>query len=127
MQQRAAEMQRCKETNSTLDEGVGVGDDEALEAGSVSGPPACTPPRITRSPTVSENLEPLCPECADDNPAPALNRRQFVRLLGGSAAAVSLGTALAPSLLAETKKPTEVKKPAEKKDSPAETLVKELF
>src|SRR5262249_53391263 len=54
----------------------------------------------------------------------ALDRRDFVRLLGGSAAALSLGTAGA--LRAETKKPAE-KKPEAKKDSPAETLVKELF
>jgi len=74
---------------------------------------------------VSEFLDPLCPECADDN-TDALDRRDFVRLLGGSAAALSLGTALTPSLRAESKKPAE-KKAEAKKDSPAEVLVKELF
>ena len=73
---------------------------------------------------MSETREPLCPECVDDNAA--LDRRDFVRLLGGSAAALSLGTAFAPALRGESKKPAE-KKIEAKKDSPAEVLVKELY
>src|SRR5262249_2342593 len=89
---------KSHEVNSLLDGDAVAGDDEPLEAGSVSGPLPCLPPRITRSPTVSENLEPLCPECAPDNPADDLDRRGFIRLLGGSAAALSLGTTLTPTV-----------------------------
>ena len=65
-------------------------------------------------------IENLCTECD----APELGRRDFIRLLGSSAAAATvLGSA--PRLLADSKK-TDTAKP-EKKDSPAEVLVKELF
>src|SRR5262245_1368173 len=87
-------------------------------------PPARLPERSTpsRRPAMSEPLDPVCNE--GDAPEP-LDRREFVRLLGGSAAAVTvLGTA--PRLFAEGKTEKPVEK-TEKKDSPAETLVKELF
>jgi hypothetical protein len=73
---------------------------------------------------MSENLDLLCSECAPEDTGNGLDRRQFVRLLGGSAAALSLSTAV---VRADSPKPTEKKPDAAKKDSPAETLVKELF
>ncbi len=68
---------------------------------------------------MSENLIPLCPECDDFEP---VDRRDFIRLLGGSAAGAAMLSSV-PQLRADTKTPV----PTEKKDSPAETLVKELF
>src|SRR5437764_400610 len=88
-------------------------------------PGSARPPLLpTRSPTMSENLDLLCSECTPEDAGNGLNRRQFVRLLGGSAAALSLGTTV---VRADSPKPTEKKPDATKKDSPAETLVKELF
>jgi len=67
---------------------------------------------------MSEFLDPVCGECE----SPEFDRREFVRLLGGAAAATAvLGTA--PRLFADTSKTEKT----EKKESPAETLVKELF
>lgn len=68
---------------------------------------------------MSDQLEPLCSECVTDS---TLDRRHFVRVLGGSAAALSLGTTLPATVRADA-----VKKPAERTESPAEILVKELF
>jgi len=67
---------------------------------------------------MSEILEPVCTECE----SPEFDRREFVRLLGGAAAATAL-VGSAPRLFADTAKPEKT----EKKESPAETLVKELF
>jgi hypothetical protein len=73
---------------------------------------------------MSENLIPLCTECDD---VESFDRRDFIRLLGGSAAGAVVLSSLTPvSARAETKKSEKTEK-AEKKDSPAEALVKELF
>ena len=70
---------------------------------------------------MSENLIPLCSECDD---VESVDRRDFMRLLGGAAAGAVVPSSLTPvSARAETKKPEK----AERKDSPAEALVKELF
>jgi hypothetical protein len=73
---------------------------------------------------MAEFESPYCPECDEafqfPDP-PAIDRRNFLRLVGGSAAAVALGTA---GLRADT--PAVAPQPA-KKPSPAEELVKELF
>lgn len=69
---------------------------------------------------MSENLEPLCSDCAAD----PLDRRDFIRVLGGATAALSLG-ATVPAVVADTDKKTEAKK--ERIEGPAEGLVKELF
>jgi len=71
---------------------------------------------------MAEFESPYCPECDDafDFPEPsAVDRRNFIRVLGGAAAAVTLGAgrlAAAP-----------VAAPAEKKANPAEELVRELY
>jgi hypothetical protein len=66
---------------------------------------------------MAENTRPNCPECAEPlDPTPALHRRHFMRVLGGSTAALALG---APRLLADVK--------AAEKPTPAEALVKDLF
>jgi len=74
---------------------------------------------------MAEIESPFCPECdeAYDFPEPPpVDRRNFIRVLGGTAAAVAIGASGAiPSAKAdETAEPPKQKKPAEE-------LVKELF
>src|SRR5947209_5404643 len=61
-----------------------------------------------------------CPECA--NPE-SFHRRTFLRVAGGTAAAVALGAGAAPPLAARVDTP----KPADKAVKPAEELIKELY
>jgi len=72
-----------------------------------------------------ENLTPNCPEC--EGFEPTVDRRNFIRVLGGATAAVALsGTAGLPTTLlraADSKTEPKATKPAK----PAEELVKELF
>jgi hypothetical protein len=73
---------------------------------------------------MTENPKPYCPECEEHVDPPAtVDRREFFRVLGGTAAAVALsGTALrVPATLAADK----VNAP-EKSTKPAEELIKEL-
>jgi hypothetical protein len=68
---------------------------------------------------MSEIVTPYCPECdeAFDFPEPiSVDRRNFIRTVGGAAAAVALGGATVRAAEKELRKP-----------SPAETLVRELF
>jgi hypothetical protein len=69
-----------------------------------------------------ENAKPNCPECDDRNPS-ALDRRNFMKVVGGTTAALTVGALAARGLRADEPKPTETKKPVK----PAEDLVKELF
>jgi hypothetical protein len=71
---------------------------------------------------MAEIESPFCPECDDafDFPAPPpVDRRSFLGLLGGAAAAVALGSS-SPRVFADETK-------TEKKKRPAEEMVKELF
>jgi len=69
---------------------------------------------------MSENTTPFCPDCDDSQKA--LDRRNFIRVVGGSALALAaVGTVGHNGLRADEPKPTE------KKVRPAEDLIKELF
>jgi hypothetical protein len=69
---------------------------------------------------MSEKLQPYCPECEEHVEAPdALDRRDFIRVLGGSAAALALAP-LAPARAVDAPKVAASGKPAEE-------MVKELF
>jgi len=69
---------------------------------------------------MSENLQPYCPECEEHVEAPeALDRRNFIRVLGGSAAALAL-TPLTGARAVDAPKAAHASKPAEE-------MVKELF
>jgi len=73
---------------------------------------------------MAEIESPSCPECdeAFDFPEPPpVDRRSFIRVLGGTAAAVALGAGSVRIATADTQP-----EPAKKK-TPAEDLVKELF
>jgi len=70
-----------------------------------------------------ENARPYCPECEEHvEPVPPLDRRNFIRVLGGGAAALLTlgGTAGLPRARAADAVP------AERSTKPAEDLVKEL-
>jgi len=71
---------------------------------------------------MSENLTPVCPEC-ELGFGPTVDRRNFIRVLGGATAAVALGGTPAVLRAADTK--TEKKET--KTNKAAEELVKELF
>ncbi len=73
---------------------------------------------------MSEHAESFCPECAEHVEQPqALDRRNFIRVLGGSAAALTLTPALraadAPKAKADLTSTASAK--------PSEEMVKELF
>jgi hypothetical protein len=73
---------------------------------------------------MAEFESPYCPECdeAFDFPEPPpVDRRNFIQVLGGTAAAVALGTGSLGAARAEEKTETA------KKKQPAEDLLKELF
>lgn len=71
---------------------------------------------------MSENLNPVCPECGDSVERPeAFDRRNFIRVVSAGAAAITAGLGALPRLAAE-----ETKK-FERPEKPAEALVKELF
>src|SRR5688572_12685905 len=71
---------------------------------------------------MSENLTPVCPEC-EEGFEPTVDRRNFIRVLGGATAAVALGGTPALLRAADTKV-----EPKEKKtNKAAEELIKELF
>jgi hypothetical protein len=74
---------------------------------------------------MSENARPYCPECDDQPDQPALDRRHFIRVLGGQTAAAvtlaGLGSAVPPA------RADEVKPKTDDKPGPAEALVKELY
>jgi hypothetical protein len=95
--------------------------DAAIAAAEDGGRPV-TLPALSTPPSkelaMSENSRPSCPQCAESLDAtPGLPRRRFLRVLGGSTAALALG---APRLLADVKTLQE-------KPTPAESLAKELF
>jgi hypothetical protein len=74
---------------------------------------------------MGENGKSYCPECAESvELSEPVDRRDFIRVVGGTAAAVTLGAASAPATLAADQ--PKIKVPA-KPDKPAEELVKELF
>ncbi|HEY7314999.1 MAG TPA: hypothetical protein VH643_36980 [Gemmataceae bacterium] len=66
--------------------------------------------------SMSDNPKPSCPECADSFEAPEVNRRNFIRVLGGQAAVLA-------RLFAADAAPKKTPRPAK----PAEDLVRELF
>ena len=68
---------------------------------------------------MSEILRPNCPECADSD---AFDRRDFIRVLGGTAATLAAGSAIGamPRVLADA--PAAPRAPR-----PAEELVRELY
>jgi hypothetical protein len=73
---------------------------------------------------MSENAKPFCPDCDESAAQPdTLHRRQFIRVLGGTTAAVALAGA-APRLRGDDAKPATKD---EKEAKPAEALVRELF
>jgi hypothetical protein len=72
---------------------------------------------------MQENAKPFCPECAELQEADGLDRRDFIRVVGGGAAGlVALGTAATlPARAAD--KPAVPERP----NKPAEALVRELY
>src|SRR5262245_38542962 len=67
---------------------------------------------------MSEAKEPNCPECQDRvDVLPTLDRRNFIRVVGGSVAALAAGAPVLRAADATTDKPAK----------PAEALIKELF
>jgi hypothetical protein len=68
-----------------------------------------------------QNSKHDCPEC--DHPSAALDRRHFLKAVGGTTAAVTIAALAARGLRADEPKPAETKK----SPKPAEDLVKELF
>jgi len=69
---------------------------------------------------MSEKGQPFCPECAGETFRPAgVDRRDFIRVVGGTAAAVALGGAAGPAPLKAAGPPRPRK--------PAEDLVRELY
>src|SRR5262249_49836739 len=70
---------------------------------------------------MSENATPICPECQDDKPT--LDRRNFIRVVGGAAAAVTLGGVAGLRGARADDKPADAKK----SPRPAEELIKELY
>jgi hypothetical protein len=79
-----------------------------------------------KEPVMLEDAKPFCPECEGLVEQPdGVDRRDFMRVVGRTAAAVTLGgvAARVPATLAADDKT----KPAEKAAKPAEDLVKELF
>jgi len=75
---------------------------------------------------MSENRTPVCPEC-EDGIESTLDRRNFIRVVGGTAAAVALGGTTIPATLARADEPKKVETPKESKNKATEELVKELF
>jgi hypothetical protein len=74
---------------------------------------------------MSDNPRPYCPECDDQPDQPeTLDRRNFIRVVGGSTAALSLAGLAGGVSLARA---DETKKTDEKAPKPAEALVKELY
>jgi hypothetical protein len=71
-----------------------------------------------------ENAKPYCPECEDHLEPPMVDRRDFIRVVGGAAVALTLGgvAGRVPAVLAAAKDPIPAKP-----DKPAEDLVKELY
>jgi hypothetical protein len=74
---------------------------------------------------MSDNARPYCPECDDQFDEPALDRRRFIRVLGGQTAAAVTVAGLAGAGTAS--RADEVKPKADDKPGPAEALVKELY
>jgi hypothetical protein len=74
-----------------------------------------------------DNMKPICPECTDlAEGADIVDRRNFIRVVGGQAAALTAiaSGAAAPRVLgAEDAKPAKAERPAK----PAEDLVRELY
>jgi len=73
---------------------------------------------------MQENETPYCPECADGPEpveTPQLDRRDFIRVAGGAAGLLAVG-----SLPAVARAAGEAAKPAAKPAKPAEALVREL-
>ena len=73
---------------------------------------------------MSENARPFCPDC--DAPEEALDRRHFIRVLGGQAAGALALTAVAGAAPRLCSAARAAPAPT-KKEKPAEALVKELF
>src|SRR5262249_43151497 len=80
-----------------------------------SRPLPCSPRSL---PMMSADATPSCPECESGPPLPAIARRDFIRVLGASAAAVTVGglTPLQKARAARAEKQAE-----------AEALVFELY
>ena len=73
------------------------------------------PPREV---TMNEPMEPSCPECQGPVDAmPTLDRRNFIRVVGGSVAALAAGTRTLPA----------ADQAPQKAAKPAEALLQELF
>lgn len=76
---------------------------------------------------MSDNMKPSCPECAESFEAPeVVDRRNFIRVLGGGAAALATlgGAGSAGRVLAtEDTQPKKITRPAK----PAEDLVRQLY
>jgi hypothetical protein len=74
-----------------------------------------------------DNSKPVCPECGESIDQPeVVDRRDFIRVMGGTAATVALGTVVGrvpASPAADDDKAPAADRPAK----PAEDLVKELF
>src|SRR5262245_47887215 len=83
-------------------------------------------PVIHRSLAMNLPRESHCPECNESvDAAPAIDRRNFIRVLSGGMAALTAGGV--PRLFADEKTVQKDDKVADKEAKPAETLVQELY
>jgi len=73
-----------------------------------------------------ENPTPFCPEC-EDGLNPAVDRRNFIRVVGGTTAALALGSSLSLPGRARAADAPRTEKKENKTNKAAEELVKELF
>src|SRR5262245_44571906 len=75
---------------------------------------------------MSENAKPFCPECEEQVTPPELDRRRFIRVLGGSAATIlaagAVPTGAARALANQVAQPAAPRTPR-----PSERLVQELY
>src|SRR5262249_25597060 len=105
--------------NKRLDAVSGVEqDDRVAEAAS----------SLFKEPAMPENPKPYCPECEETLEQPeVLDRRRFLRVVGGSAATLAAsgaGLTVLPSLAAAPPPPNP---PGNNAPRPAETLIRDLF
>jgi hypothetical protein len=74
---------------------------------------------------MSENARPYCPECDQPDEPAELDRRHFIRVVGGQTAALTLAGLAGGAALARADETTP--KSDDKPPKPAEALVKELY
>jgi hypothetical protein len=76
---------------------------------------------------MSEILKTQCPECGESDEAQALDRRSFIRVMGGTTATAVAAGAVAPQLLAQAGLARVAQQPAARHAKPAEALIQELY